>query len=170
MWVHFVFLSLYLPIFLPKVNWYMILELWYNWLFSVIPINFNGSLFYCYWWCFLVFFPTFLLFLTLHPQGEQGSFIQPHFFFSTWNSTFSSLFPIPQWFAVSALWCLISDCWGGVAGKTRTSDSGAHFVTISYRTVFTSSPEAYKRWSPCAQSLCRRRGWLYLGSLEVQKE
>lgn len=169
MWVHFVFLSLCFPIFWPKVNWYTILELWYNWLFSVIPINFNGSLFYCYLWCFLVFFPTCLLFLTLHPQGEQGSCNQPHFFFFHLEFSILLTFPYPPVIALSALSCLISDCWGGMPGKTRMSDRGAHFVMISYRTVFTSSPDAYKRWSPCAQGLCRR-GWLYLGSLEVQKE
>ena len=42
------------------------------------------------------------------------------------------------------------------------SEIGAHFVTISYGTVVSSSPYVWPcrpSRSPYVQTLCRRRGW-----------
>lgn len=145
MWVYFVFVFFCtFRSLLQKVNWHMILELCWNWLFSIIPTHFNSSLFFLlFFFSFLLcmvfsclFFPTFLP--LSHPpptKGSRGIWSRLIFSFFHLEFTFLTILPCFTKTSTSTFWCLISDYWTGGKGEIRASENGAHFVVISYETI-----------------------------------
>lgn len=160
MWVHFVFVSLYFQI-LHKVNWYVILEFWYNSLFLIIPINFNGSLFYFYFWYFLVFSPVFpLLPHSSSPRGA-GQFGPASIFFPQLELNFLTTLLYPQ-----RLLCLLLMLNFRLLGRRGWKNKHVReWCSFCYDFIWNSicfQPiclEMSTPQSPYVQSLCRRRGW-----------